>query len=183
MMLWQLGSSLVIQLFSVCSAWGDSRMWKPTMQNLSSICLCSWHRAHSFPDQGAQMVPAKMTSALFHCAVSFFVIFLQASCSVKQCKAAGWGQADTDKTKLIYRKQIIVGSLQCRERMTFPCTVPFIQGCSNFSVALTFNSFIFLIVCPKKTKMNVFPKHFCFFSQLLLLLLLLHFSLYSQLRA
>lgn len=165
-MLWQLGSSLVIQLFGVCSVWGDSCMWESTMQNLSSICLCSWHRVHSFSDQGAQMVPAKMTSALFHCAVSFFVIFLQASCSVEQRKAAGWGQADTDKTKLIYREQIIVGSLQSREVMTLPCTVPFIQGCSNFS------AFIFFIVCPKKTKMNVFPKHFCSWSQLLLLLLL-----------
>lgn len=131
-------------------------MWESTMQNLSSICLCSWHRVHSFSDQGAQMVPAKMTSALFHCAVSFFVIFLQASCSVEQRKAAGWGQADTNKTKLIYREQIIVGSLQCREVMTLPCTVPFIQGCSNFS------AFIFLSSVQKRQKWMFFQNIFVF---------------------
>lgn len=153
-MLWQLGSSLVIQLFGVCSVWSDSCMWESTMQNLSSICLCSWHRVHSFSDQGAQMVPAKMTSALFHCAVSFFVIFLQASWGVEQRKAAGWGQADTDKTKLIYREQIIVGSLQSREVMTLPCTVPFIQGCSNFS------AFIFLSSVQKRQKWMFFQNIF-----------------------
>lgn len=137
------------------------------MQNLSSICLCSWHRVHSFSDQGAQMVPAKMTSALFHCAVSFFVIFLQASCSVEQRKAAGWGQADTDKTKLIYREQIIVGSLQCREVMTLPCTVPFIQGCSNFS------AFIFFIVCPKKDKNECFSKTFLFLVSVIVIVIII----------
>lgn len=63
-----------------------------TQHRAPSICLCIWHHAQSFADQGAQMVLAKMTSTLIHCEISFFIIVLQSSCRVEwsSWRRSGW---------------------------------------------------------------------------------------------